>query len=114
MEATATEGSFAGAARALNVTHAAVAQQVRSLEAHLGVRLTARQGRGIVLTPAGEELADALSDGFGRIVRAMEAVSETEAMSNPNVLPVAESAMPIWTKLAPSVETKIAAFSNVP
>lgn len=79
MEATATEGSFAGAARALNVTHAAVAQQVRSLEAHLGVRLTARQGRGIVLTPAGEELADALSDGFGRIVRAMEAVSETEA-----------------------------------
>ena len=57
MEATATEGSFAGAARALNVTHAAVAQQVRSLEAHLGVRLTARQGRGIVLTPAGEELA---------------------------------------------------------
>ena len=79
MEATAAEGSFAGAARALNVTHAAVAQQVRALEVHLGVRLVARQGRGIVLTEAGERLADALLDGFGRIERAMESVSESEA-----------------------------------
>ena len=77
-EATAAQGGFAGAARALNVTHAAVAQQVRGLETLLGVRLAVRQGRGIVLTEAGERLADALTDGFGRIAGAVEALGEEE------------------------------------
>ncbi len=77
-EATAAEGGFAGAARALNVTHAAVAQQVRGLEAFLGLRLAVRQGRGIVLTEAGGRLADGLSDGFGRIEATLEALKETE------------------------------------
>ena len=45
--ATAEAGSFVGAASALNVTQAAVAQQVRALETELGVALVQRAGRGI-------------------------------------------------------------------
>ncbi|PUB10068.1 LysR substrate-binding domain-containing protein [Yoonia sediminilitoris] len=66
-EATAREGSFANAARALNVTHAAVAQQVRALERDLGVSLATRQGRRVVLTSAGQRLAIALTNAFSSI-----------------------------------------------
>jgi DNA-binding transcriptional LysR family regulator len=66
-EATARVGSFAGAARALNVTHAAVAQQVRALEQELGVSLARRQGRQVVLTGAGQRLARTLTAAFTAI-----------------------------------------------
>ena len=66
-DATARSGDFAGAARALNVTHAAVAQQVRSLERLLGTSLAVRDGRSVRLTPAGSELARSLADGFEAI-----------------------------------------------
>ena len=46
-EAAARLGGFSAAARALNVTHAAVAQQVRALEEHLGAPLIHREGRGM-------------------------------------------------------------------
>ncbi len=73
-EAAAQLQSFSGAARVLNVTHAAVAQQVRALEAHLGVALINRQGRGLALTVEGEQLAATLSDGFGMIANGIKVV----------------------------------------
>jgi LysR family transcriptional regulator, glycine cleavage system transcriptional activator len=66
-DATARHGSFAEAGRALNVTHAAVTQAVRGLEADLAVALVRRSGRTIALTATGERLARALGDGFGTI-----------------------------------------------
>ncbi len=63
-EATARGQSFSKAARELNVTHAAIAQHVRSLEAEFGEALVVRQGRGLILSPEGQRLADALSAGF--------------------------------------------------
>ncbi len=66
-EAMARLGSFSAAARALNVTHAAVAQQVRGLEDWLGVALAYRDGRSMALTPDGALLAAALLDGFSAI-----------------------------------------------
>ena len=75
-EATAREGSFSDAARALNVTHAAVAQQVRALEQHLGVKLASRQGRHVVLTGAGQRLARTLTKAFGEI---SDEVAQTQA-----------------------------------
>lgn len=70
-EAAAQFSSFSNAARALNVTHAAIAQQVRALEERLGRELVYREGRGLKLTASGEKLAQALSDGFGTIERAV-------------------------------------------
>lgn len=64
---TARHGSFAEAARALNVTQAAVAQQVRALEADLGVPLARRAGRRVELTETGRRFATALAEGFDAI-----------------------------------------------
>lgn len=82
-EATAQHGSFAGAARALNVTPAAVAQQVRALEAELDLRLASRQGRQVQLTEAGRLLAAGLSDGFGTIagrIRSLKDAAQAKAL----------------------------------
>jgi len=69
---TAREGGFSAAARRLNVTHAAVQQQVRALEADLKCALVWREGRLLHLTPEGERLASALNDGFSMIQTAVE------------------------------------------
>ena len=73
-EAAARHQSFSLAARELNVTHAAVAQQVRGLEDHLGRELIYRAGRGMALTAEGAKLAQALSDGFRGIAQGLDEV----------------------------------------
>ncbi len=55
--ALARAGSVRGAAAALVVTEPAVSAAVGALQRDLGVDLVTRQGRGIMLTPAGETLA---------------------------------------------------------
>lgn len=65
--ALAEAGSVTGAGNALGVTHAAVSQQIRALEDHLGAALVTRAGRSIALTEAGEELATAVTGGFALI-----------------------------------------------
>jgi LysR family transcriptional regulator, glycine cleavage system transcriptional activator len=52
-DAVARLGSVRAAADELAVTPAAVSQQLRVLEAHLGIALTQRHGRGLVLTDPG-------------------------------------------------------------
>ena len=78
-EAVAREGDFAGAARALNVTHAAISQQVRGLERELGMSLAQRSGRSVSLTEAGRALALGLSDGFSTIAGCVEALRNRDA-----------------------------------
>lgn len=73
-EAMARSKSFSAAARELNVTHAAVAQQVRALESLLETTLVTRDGRTMALTAEGADLALALLEGFQRIQVGVEAV----------------------------------------
>jgi LysR family glycine cleavage system transcriptional activator len=77
--ATAELRSFSQAARVLNVTHAAVAQQVRALEDQLCRPLVQREGRGVSLTVDGEQLAEALGEGFAAFQRGIEALKAGEA-----------------------------------
>ncbi|MCV0424609.1 MAG: LysR family transcriptional regulator [Roseibium sp.] len=65
--AVAETKSLSAAGRELNVTHAAVSQQVRGLETFLGLQLILREGRGIALTPEGEQLFDGVGSGFETI-----------------------------------------------
>ncbi|VTU20865.1 HTH-type transcriptional activator AmpR [Variovorax sp. SRS16] len=69
-ESSARHLSFTLAASELNVTQAAVSQQVRGLEARLGVALFRRLPRGLALSDEGHALLPVLVDAFGR----MEAV----------------------------------------
>ena len=78
-EAVARLGSFSAAADELNVTHAAIAQHVRKIEAELNTPLARREGKGMALTPAGLTLQAALSDGFGRIVAGVRSVAAESA-----------------------------------
>ncbi|OZA10880.1 MAG: hypothetical protein B7Y02_09755 [Rhodobacterales bacterium 17-64-5] len=73
-EAAARLQNFSLAARELNVTHAAVAQQVRGLEEHLGRELIFRSGRGMALTAEGAKLAQALAEGFRGIAQSLDEV----------------------------------------
>ena len=77
-EAAARLRSFSKAATELNVTHAAIAQHVRSLEAEFSETLMQRQGRGVVPTPHGLQLAESLFDGFSVI---SEGVSQLKSIS---------------------------------
>lgn len=77
--ALAETGGTASAGARLNVSHAAVSQQVKQLEAHLGVALVDRTGRQLRLTSEGRDLADALSLGFGAISRAVETLTGADA-----------------------------------
>ncbi len=74
-EAAARLQSYSGAARELNVTHAAVAQHVRTLEAHFGQGLMERQGRAMVPTVAGRRLAHDLFNGFSEIAGGVRALA---------------------------------------
>lgn len=56
-EAAARLHSASRAAQELHVTHGAISRQIRTLEDSLGRPLFHRQGRGLVLTSAGQELA---------------------------------------------------------
>lgn len=74
-EAAARVGSFSKAAQTLSVTHAAVAQQVRALEDHLGCELIFREGRGLQVTAEGAKLAGALGEAFRSIQTAVQEVT---------------------------------------
>jgi LysR family transcriptional regulator, glycine cleavage system transcriptional activator len=63
--------SFTRAADELSVTPAAVGQQVRLLEDHLGVRLFARRARALELTEAGEACLPGIADAFERLAQAV-------------------------------------------
>ena len=55
--AVAGAGSIVGAARGDAVRQSLLSRQIRELEEFFGTELVRRQGRGLVLTAAGEELA---------------------------------------------------------
>ncbi|WP_146585169.1 LysR family transcriptional regulator [Puniceibacterium confluentis] len=77
--AYAETGSVTRAGQLLNVSHAAISQQMRSLETHLGVALLDRSARALSLTPEGLQLADTLTEGFGRISQVIEALTGADA-----------------------------------
>ncbi|MGV8936684.1 MAG: LysR substrate-binding domain-containing protein [Allorhizobium sp.] len=63
-EAAARHSSFATAAEELNLTPAAVSQQIRLLEEHLGVQLFIRLPRGVALTDLGQAYAQPVRKSF--------------------------------------------------
>ena len=77
--ALAQTGSFTAAGAALSVSHAAVSQQVRGLEARLGCLLVQRGGRKPRLTAEGERLAAALDAAFRDIAARVAEITGADA-----------------------------------
>jgi DNA-binding transcriptional LysR family regulator len=70
-------GGISRAADALHVTPGAVSQQIKQLEAMIGVPLIRKAGRDIEPTDAGLTLAKGLCDLFDRIEAVLDEVTET-------------------------------------
>ena len=71
-EATARQESFTKAAHELCVTQGAVSQQVKGLEAELGVRLFRRERQRLVITEAGRTYLEVVRDAFDRLAMGTE------------------------------------------
>ncbi len=69
-EAAARSLSFTKAAEELNVTPAAVSQQVKSLEEYFGVTLFKRLTRALMLTDSGQMVLPILQEGFDKLAEA--------------------------------------------
>ena len=83
-EAAARQGGFVGAAEELNVTPAAVGQQVRQLEALIGEALFERQGKTLILTERGAAALEPLRRGFelmGEASAALRAMQATPTLT---------------------------------
>lgn len=93
-EAAARHLSFSKAAAELNVTPAAISQQIRSLEDHLGIVLFERLARRLALTPAAKAALPHLRDGFAKV---NEGVASMRSAARPD-------ALNLW--MAPSFASK--------
>lgn len=80
VEAAARHQSYSRAADELHVTQAAISQQIRQVEAVLGVKLFIRRGRSMVPTTKGRQLAAQLSLGFQAIVDGVHRI-QTEPLA---------------------------------
>lgn len=77
--ALAQAGSASGGGALLNVSHAAISQQVKNLEERLGVSLVDRRKRQLRLTAEGDRLAQVVLAGFGDIEQVVsELVGEND------------------------------------
>src|SRR4051812_47322191 len=78
IDAVARTGSITAAAEELHYAQASVSHHLARLQEHVGAALTARRGRGIVLTPEGELLATRAREILRRLD---ETESEVTALS---------------------------------
>lgn len=76
----ADRGSMAAAARDLNITPAAVSQQIRTLEREMGVSLIARAGRTVSVTEEGARILQRARDLL-RDVADMRSIANDSALS---------------------------------
>lgn len=80
-EAAGRLGSFKEAAAELHVTHGAISQQVRLLEAWLGASLFERHNRRVVLTPAARAYLAEIGPLFDRLAQATARYGLSETVS---------------------------------
>jgi LysR family glycine cleavage system transcriptional activator len=80
-EAVGRAGNVRAAAQELNVTPAAVSHQIRLLEEHVGTDLFLRGGRGLVLTQAGAQFYQHVSEAFDRLVDAVRKIPGSRAQT---------------------------------
>ena len=109
-ESVARQGSLRLAAEELHVTHGAVSHQIKFLQQALGVELLVRQGRGVVLTPAGQRLAPALGDALSRLAQVIEA-AQPGAQDKPLRISVLPSFAAKW--LLPRLSAFMAEHPNI-
>jgi LysR family glycine cleavage system transcriptional activator len=109
-EAVATHLSFAAAADALNVTPAAVSQQIKSLESYIQVPLFRRNGRRVELTEEGVELLPSVRSGLEKLESAIHLIKQ-HGRGGPLQISLLTSFLQIW--LLPRIRSFRRKFPDV-
>ncbi|MFZ1430670.1 MAG: LysR family transcriptional regulator, partial [Geminicoccaceae bacterium] len=109
-EAAARHASFARAADELAVTPAAISQQIRLLEAELGVTLFRRLPRGLVLTETAKSALPELGKAFAHLTRAVEGV-RGGSLVGPLVVSIIPSFAGRW--LVPRLGSFVEAYPEI-
>jgi DNA-binding transcriptional LysR family regulator len=86
--AVVERGSFSAGARALGISQPTTGRKIAALEAALGARLLVRRARGVVLTPAGE---DVVAEARRMAEGAEAAVRRVSGASAPSVVRISTS-----------------------
>lgn len=94
-EAAAQSGSFAGAARQMNISESAISRKVRLLEDHLGLDLFARGHRSIELTGAGQRFLAKIAPALD-ILRGAADEAMQSSPNRPVVLAATHSVASLW------------------
>ena len=85
-EAVGRLGGVSAAASELNITPGAVSRQVKNLEAYLGAALLGRSGRGVRLTPIGEQLWGELESAFAQIAETVRRARQRQLRSTLRII----------------------------
>ncbi|UFH48569.1 LysR substrate-binding domain-containing protein [Pseudomonas sp. KNUC1026] len=117
-EVVARHLNFRLAADELGVTQAAVAQQIRSLEASLAVKLFDRLPRGLGLTDPGHRYSAGVRDALARLQEATEALRPQPASLTISVTPTFASKWLIprlgaFTQAHPGVDLRVLATDRL-
>ena len=94
-EAVATHLSFSAAADALNVTPAAVSQQIKALEGYIQVPLFRRNGRRVEITDEGLELLPSVRAGLEKLESALQQLKHYRR-AGPLQITMLASFLQIW------------------
>ncbi|GGH30991.1 LysR family transcriptional regulator, glycine cleavage system transcriptional activator [Cribrihabitans marinus] len=110
--------SFRAAADDLGVTQGAVAQQVRGLEEHLGLRLFLREPRGLAFTEEGRAYHAPVSRAFSQLSDATAALRSAPSRVTISVTPTFASKWLIprlaeFTAAHPGIDLRITATERV-
>jgi DNA-binding transcriptional LysR family regulator len=108
----ASEGSYAAAARVLDVSAPAVWEQVHALERHLGGQLFRKKGRAIELTAQGQLLADLVKPHLAGL-DSLANIFNLQRAGNPLRFTVAASANLLTHHLPVPVETFTRAHPDI-
>lgn len=109
--AVASQGSVSMAAEQLHVTHGAVSRQVRLLEEELAIKLLQRQGRGIKLTAAGEQLYQGCQPALQAIADSCRQLRQQQ-QQQPLILACSGSILARW--LIPRLQSLQQALPDLP
>jgi LysR family glycine cleavage system transcriptional activator len=109
-EAVATHLSFSDAADALNVTPAAVSQQIKALEGYIQVPLFRRSGRRVEITDEGLELLPSVRAGLEKLESALQQIKH-HRRAGPLQISTLASFLQMW--LLPRIRSFRRKFPNV-
>lgn len=117
-EVAARHLNFRLAAEELGVTQGAVAQQVRGLEAQLGLQLFLRQNRSLALTEAGRSYASNIRKAFELIADATQVLRPEPAHLTISVTPTFATKwliprLPDFTAAHPDIDLRIMASDRI-